>query len=210
MEKNIIIDGVNVAGCKYLYNADFEFDTHVHCLDKICRNTRCRNNPNCYYKQLQRKEQECEQWKQKYYSSTTEVKEDLIKQNRTLKQECEKIKELIDACNVKDINALEDAFLKFEENFIMADSECEKLKAKNKELKEENTYLQGRVKGEIHLGNKYKQDFAEQVVEAQRYKQALEKIEEYCIIQQAYDGDLPFKTQMDDILEIINEVKDER
>lgn len=50
----------------------------------------------CCYRlkqQLQCKEQELKQLKQKYYTSTTEVKEDLIKQNHSLKQECLELKD---------------------------------------------------------------------------------------------------------------------
>lgn len=43
----IMIDGVDVSGCKYL----------PYCEDK---QGNCGNNPNCYFKQHKRKEQECE------------------------------------------------------------------------------------------------------------------------------------------------------
>ena len=57
--KQIIIDGCDVSGCEFLDNVEY---------DKLClmishRNecqVNCSNKPNCYYKQLKRKEQECE------------------------------------------------------------------------------------------------------------------------------------------------------
>lgn len=56
-DKQIIIDGVDVAGCKYFNK-----------FRNICRNKNlccdCGKNPNCYYKQLARKTQECENWKE--------------------------------------------------------------------------------------------------------------------------------------------------
>lgn len=64
--------------------------------------------------------------------------------------------------------------------------------------------LKKRLKAEIHLGNNYKKDFAEQVTEAQHYKQALEKIEE--IFKNDVDGDYDFIKFK--IFNIINEVKD--
>lgn len=39
-----------------------------------------------YRKELRRKEEECEDWKNKYYASTTEVKADLIKQLDELRE----------------------------------------------------------------------------------------------------------------------------
>ena len=54
--KPIIIDGVDVSGC--------EAYKDEHCKDKtsimFCNTNLCSNFPNCYYKQLKRKEQECE------------------------------------------------------------------------------------------------------------------------------------------------------
>ena len=60
-DKQIIIDGVDVSGCKhyknrtciiYYYLTDMPFDE-----------AKCELNPNCYYKRWQRKEQECEAYK---------------------------------------------------------------------------------------------------------------------------------------------------
>jgi hypothetical protein len=54
MDKNIIIDGVNVAGCGAYKDK--------HCKDKtsiiFCDINLCSNYPYCYYKQLKRLEQE--------------------------------------------------------------------------------------------------------------------------------------------------------
>lgn len=80
--KQIIIDGVNVSKCEFYdkdkgycltlkmnpkgfknpscFSGDFQ-----ECIQdsKTCPYTFCHNNPNCYYKQLKRKEQECEKLK---------------------------------------------------------------------------------------------------------------------------------------------------
>ena len=59
-DKQIIIDGVDVSGCEYYNKYDKtcrevngNYDTD------ICEFDKCENS-NCYYKQLKRKEQECE------------------------------------------------------------------------------------------------------------------------------------------------------
>lgn len=60
-DKQVIIDGVNVSECVN-YTDELK--------DCSCRLTYapfhyrfCEQNPNCYYKQLKRKEQECEELK---------------------------------------------------------------------------------------------------------------------------------------------------
>ena len=56
MDKEIIIDGVNVAGCIYFQQEDDEYT----CGAEECNGAvvGCRACDNCYYKQLKRKEQE--------------------------------------------------------------------------------------------------------------------------------------------------------
>lgn len=54
-DKEIIIDGVNVAGCE-----DFKPKDRFTCHPYICN---CHQKPDCNYKQLRRKEQECEESK---------------------------------------------------------------------------------------------------------------------------------------------------
>ena len=58
-DKQIIIDNVDVSGCEfYIDSKNLEFN---------CKQTPqsyfCKNQPNCYYKQLKCKEQECEELK---------------------------------------------------------------------------------------------------------------------------------------------------
>lgn len=58
-DKEIIIDGVNVAECKYHSSTPSS---------ELCymKGNKCNDNPNCYYKQLKRKTQECEELKKKF------------------------------------------------------------------------------------------------------------------------------------------------
>lgn len=55
--KEIIIDGVNVSECEYVSTTP----SSVICYMKA---NKCKDNPNCYFKQLQRKTAECEKYEQ--------------------------------------------------------------------------------------------------------------------------------------------------
>ena len=85
--KEIYIYGVDVSGCDFYdknkkYCLTLKMDTKgfknpscfsgdfQECIQdsKVCPYTFCDNNPNCYYKQLKRKEQECERLKEKLCS----------------------------------------------------------------------------------------------------------------------------------------------
>lgn len=91
-DKQTIIDGCDVSGCSffdihYLEDEDVEiknFCRIVHC--------DCDSYPNCYYKQLKRKEQECEE----LYNQ----KMKLI--DKSIEQKC-KIRELIDENATKKV-----------------------------------------------------------------------------------------------------------
>lgn len=62
----IIIDGVDVSGCLF-YQANFEedYDVKIKHYCSNCHNS-CKsgNSSNCYYKQLARKERECDELKE--------------------------------------------------------------------------------------------------------------------------------------------------
>ena len=60
-DKERIIDGVDVSGCKYACNTAFGKNG---CKHPMMKNIYCSKNPNCYFKQLQRKTAECEKYKQ--------------------------------------------------------------------------------------------------------------------------------------------------
>ena len=67
-KEKIIIDGVDVSGCKGFYIHDRSTTNIDYWMYGQCKSSKeygcyCRNNPNCYYKQLKRKEQECERLK---------------------------------------------------------------------------------------------------------------------------------------------------
>ena len=56
-KEQIIINGVDVSGC-----ANYRPKDRFTCHPYICN---CHQKPDCYYKQLKRKEQECEELKRK-------------------------------------------------------------------------------------------------------------------------------------------------
>ena len=64
-DKQIIIHNINVSKCEHI--------TCKYSLNPMCGNTGicCRGRKNCYYKQLKRKEQECNKLKQ----TLAEIKE---------------------------------------------------------------------------------------------------------------------------------------
>ena len=71
-DKQIIIDGVDVSGCKYRCDTHKTLlaDGHIMEFENYCQitNDGCYAI-NCYYKQLKRKEQECErlnEWKKEH------------------------------------------------------------------------------------------------------------------------------------------------
>ena len=84
-DKQIIIDGVDVSKCKH----------HRKCIlpDNIgCKidDFLCCDKPNCYFKQLALKTQECESLN-KRASSLEEIADNLQQRNHHLTQECEEL-----------------------------------------------------------------------------------------------------------------------
>lgn len=77
-DKQTIIDGVDVAGCKYFNR----FRNICHNKNLCCD---CEKNQGCYYKQLQRRIAECEElhtelkFKVEYIQEQQEVIKDLEK-----------------------------------------------------------------------------------------------------------------------------------
>lgn len=92
-KEQIMIDGCNVSECLF-YQSNFEEDYDVK-IKHFCSNwhNSCEsaNNSNCYFKQLARKEQECEQIKEKYEALKLENQEgyEIVAE---LKHECEELK----------------------------------------------------------------------------------------------------------------------
>ena len=84
--KEIIIDGINVSECEYLQYKGCEF---AQCLIKMASfDLKCEDY-NCYYKQLKRKEQECEE--------LISEKDFYLQKIETLEDKCEELEEKLNA-----------------------------------------------------------------------------------------------------------------
>lgn len=66
MTEEIIIDGVNVAGCPYLYDK-------TDCSSHDCECIKCVHN-SCFYKDMQRLKQENEKLKKQHYEALKMLK----------------------------------------------------------------------------------------------------------------------------------------
>ena len=102
--KQIIIDGIDVSKCGHYHYGKCEID-YDEWNNEIIRYNECQNNPNCYFKQLKAKEQECkelkedrERWKSNFNGKVSAI-EELLQQLDQFKQILAKIKEI---CNNND------------------------------------------------------------------------------------------------------------
>lgn len=102
MTKEIIINGIDISECNYAIlpqkqcpMKSMPYAKETSCIACKEHNTKlnfCKNNPNCYYKQFKRKEQECKEL----------YKEKIKLIDKSIEQKC-KIKELIDENATKEV-----------------------------------------------------------------------------------------------------------
>ena len=96
-DKQIIIDDVDISGCEYClkmtkYRCTIQRDVYK-CL--------CEENPNCHYKQLKRKEQECKNLEEEIRGCRIGIKNisientEIFKISEKYKQALDKIEKLI-------------------------------------------------------------------------------------------------------------------
>ena len=97
-DKQMIIDDVDVSKCNYFNNTDKSYCEEC-CSEFGC--AICNDRPNCYYKQLARKEEECEElkedrerWKSNFNGKVSAI-EELLKQFDQLKAENEELKKQV-------------------------------------------------------------------------------------------------------------------
>jgi hypothetical protein len=64
-DKEIIIDGFDVSECEHYHYEKCEIN-YEEWNGEIIRCYECTDNPNCYFKQLKRKEKECEGLKKQH------------------------------------------------------------------------------------------------------------------------------------------------
>ena len=105
-DKQIIIDGVDVRKC---VNRRWDNSQKIHlCYDSDTPLTSwgwCENNPNCYYKQLKAKEQECEELKAKC-KKYGEINEQETKHYAYLKAENEELKKTLTDGGLHNLNLM--------------------------------------------------------------------------------------------------------
>ena len=104
-DKKIIIDGIQIRGCGHYWNGTCHAYT-----DNTGKFLLCVNSPHCYFKQLARKEQECEElkedrerWKSNFNGKVSAI-EELLHQLDQLKAENEELRRSITkifACLIK-------------------------------------------------------------------------------------------------------------
>lgn len=101
--KGIYIDGVDISECEHVFAriSLFERKNFVECTAFFLENEdsrcNCSDNPNCYYKQLKRKERECEELKIYIESNEQQVKEveTLVMDNDRLINELDQLKQTL-------------------------------------------------------------------------------------------------------------------
>lgn len=111
MTDKIIIDGVDVSGCVY---RDFK---NRCCCDsskpnegepRITGNGGCEYNPNCYYKQLTRKTEECERYKNEPTANLISQFEAEKLKVEYLKEEYKILQDNFETSNRDNLELLED------------------------------------------------------------------------------------------------------
>ena len=136
-KEKIMIDGVNVSSCLF-HEVDInrnnicELNYMSASGYNICY--KCSDNPNCYYKQKVRKEQECEQIKEKYEALKLENQEgyEIVDE---LKHECEELKSK-NSILKKSLKPFQDEYFKNLETIVIAG-----LAKKSIRITAENTQL---------------------------------------------------------------------
>ena len=214
-KEQIIIDGVDVSGCRY---GEIEKDVFKCSCEYNVRSASmfCKDNPNCHYKLYKRKEQEYEELRQYHNKCCEEFEKE--KQN------------LIDRYNQFSKDFFIGKYCKKEYCDLLKakEQECEELKRKlsNQEqlyqneieiynesclqLRQENDdlYLERLALNTANSGINSLLEIKEQ--ENDRYRKALEEIEEYAKendeMLQGYHHEWANNRQ---ILEIINKAKGE-
>jgi hypothetical protein len=99
-DKQITIDECNVSECKYfngyqriVRNNECIVDMQNACIEEI-ETKPCSQKHNCYFKNWQRKEQECEYWKHQAELGVDTTNR-LTKELKEKEQECDELKEIL-------------------------------------------------------------------------------------------------------------------
>ena len=233
MIDKIIIDEIDVSGCVYALtpkkqcpNKPMPYAKETSCVvckEKITSYNFCKKNHNCHYKQLKRKEQECEQKNEniKYLSKCLDnsykmqmdselwwekERNKLTQKLKCKEQECEKVKNWIKSkmfytdCE----NWFERFVFAFNDWQNDLTKQLDQLKAENETYKKMLDNSEFRVAlTDVKTGER--EVWRKLGGKAQKYKQALDEIEEFCLVyrENPIEG-----TAYDKILDIINKAKE--
>ncbi len=117
MTEEIIIDGVDVAGCEYYYRCDCKIndDTDINL---------CKWHNDCYYKQLKRLQEKYDTLTNKFFNSETD-KTRLEQENKELRREIVELRKDCNHCNFyKYRSALEEIKEDMEQDTTCESREC--------------------------------------------------------------------------------------
>lgn len=195
MTEEIIIDGVNVARCEFFDNGEVKNACLLGYREDAVNNfsPNCEDNPDCYYKQLKRLEQDSKQLTQWLDEARRNADfwcdkcTSLEQENKSLYEEKNCLHKIIDrllenAGYSKDIASAED-FEDVYENMQIKRNELVELEQENERLKKEVRLYDCISKWgekECHcacrcLGNEFCNDADKRI---NKYKSALEEIRE--------------------------------
>lgn len=194
-DKQIIIDGVDVSGCENLMQGIVPFG----CMEdrKTCS---CMNNPNCLYKQLKRKEQECERLKGKNNYSPEVLKQCPHYKNDNVctylgyETKCEGdcnytafqdfIAEIDDLKNVnsnlqEQLDQLKFDYAELEKRHNDSFEQFKQLKAENDELKKQRQADKGLITATGKMNYELIQEYDKLKAENEKYSLFIEKLLDY-------------------------------
>ena len=219
-KEQIMIDGVDVSKCKdYGYRGEAGYWCHYY-------DEPCIDYPNCDFKQLQRKTAECEELKDKmadviyratggrlsYSSYTLDAIEQAFNDQLEILSD-QKVEEEIKELNQKLYSVQNEVHFKTE--YIQEQrEEIKQLEQKNEELKEDYKELEQRHNEAFQEFEQLKQECKDlkserlismQEKEIDRYRKALDEIEEFCLTYS--DNHDAYETVYKYILDIINKAK---
>lgn len=187
-DKEIIIDGVDVSRCEYCSSTPNSTLCYM-------KGNKCEDNPNCFYKQLQR---------------LTVQYDKVLEHNKNLQREVENLTELVEEAKEAPIcfQCKEEPCIRKEKEKL--ELECEGLKEKNKEYIAQcfdKAYKLKKFK-EASLNYETAKKLEHVEHECDRYRKALEKIENFMIYE--FSGQNEWvKTSVLNIINKAKEVKNE-
>lgn len=234
-DKPIIVNGIDVSGCEYClkmtkYRCTIQRDVYK-CL--------CEENPNCYYKQLKRKEQECEvivadaEVTYTHLEHRIEMCDLLGKSLKVKEQECERLEEANNTLTVTrekllgDLYIVEENLKDYIEHYNRQSEELDQLKVERDKIKAiGNNYfdeyemccldlpdaidsLLKRYDSIFAIFKKERKEFKE---ECDKFKQTLTEVKEIVLgVRNYLDCPSPrdVRYEMDIILQKISEVENE-